>query len=288
MTPLRNRPLDAFLVFWFSLFAVSSLIFEPFIVFGVDLSSATDPVGRTWYWYARSFDPVFLETPLWLRIMCGIDAFIFGPFYLILIYALTRARNWIRTPALLYGAAIVYSTLVYFGYELFDPVNRAQANLPMVFLINIPYTLVPLLLLWRMKRAPAFGGAVFRVSSGVMHAQEFAEWWVAAWSNRDVDAIAARFAEDVRFVSPRAAQVTGDPLVVGRAALRDYWHRAVANVESIVFTLDYVLEDARGKRLVIVYTSDIDGRRRRACELIELDDVGEIIAAEAMHGCSLP
>jgi len=121
-----------------------------------------------------------------------------------------------------------------------------------------------------------------------MDAHDFAEWWVAAWSNLEVDAIAARFAEDVRFVSPRAAEVTGEPVVHGRAALKEYWDRAVSHVESIAFTLDYVLEDAGGKRIAIVYVSDIDGRRRRACELMELDDVGEIISAEAMHGCALP
>lgn len=156
MTKLRERPFDAFLVSWFVLFAVSSLAFEPFIVFGVDLSTATDPVGRTWFWYARSFDPIFLETPLWLRIMCGIDAFVFGPFYLVLIYALVRARNWIRVPALLYGAAIVYSTAVYFGFEVLDPVNRSQTNLLAVFVVNIPFTIVPLLLMWRMRSRPAF------------------------------------------------------------------------------------------------------------------------------------
>ena len=69
VTPLRKRPLDAFLVCCFCLFAVSSLIYEQFIVFGVDLSTTTDPFGRSWYWYAASFDPVFLGTPLWLRIM---------------------------------------------------------------------------------------------------------------------------------------------------------------------------------------------------------------------------
>jgi len=76
VTSLRNHPFDAFLVIWFALFAVSSLVFEPFIVFGVDLATSTSFVGRTWFWYASSFDPIFLDTPLWLRIMCGIDAFV--------------------------------------------------------------------------------------------------------------------------------------------------------------------------------------------------------------------
>lgn len=156
VTPLRRRPFDLFLVAWFCVFAVTSLVYEQFIVFGVDLSATTDPVGRSWYWYARSFDPVFLDTPLWLRIMCAVDAYVFGPCYLVLIYAFVRGRNWVRVPALLYGAAIVYSTLVYFGWEFLDAGNRAQANLAVVFLVNIPYTIVPLLLMWRMRRAEPF------------------------------------------------------------------------------------------------------------------------------------
>ena len=154
--PLRSRPFDAFLVFWFCLFAVSSLVYEQFIVFGIDLSRTTDIFGRSWYWYAASFDPIFLETPLWLRIMCTIDAYVFGPFYLVLIYALVRERNWIRIPALLYGTAIVYSTVVYFGYEFLDEANRAEADLLAVFIVNVPYTIVPLLLMWRMRRGEPF------------------------------------------------------------------------------------------------------------------------------------
>ena len=121
-----------------------------------------------------------------------------------------------------------------------------------------------------------------------MNRQEFASWWAQSWSNRDVDAVAACFADNVRFVSPRAAEVTGNPVVVGRPALRDYWQRAVESVGSIVFNLEQVLEDVGGEQIVIVYTSDIDGQRKRACEFMRFDDEGKIAAAEAMHGCLLP
>jgi hypothetical protein len=153
----RARRLDVFLVFWFCLFAISSLVYEQYVIFGVDLSKATDVFGRSWYWYASSIDPVFLDTPLWLRIMCAIDGYVFGPFDLVLIFALVRGRNWIRIPALLYAAAIVYSTAVYFGWELLDAPNRAEANLLGILLVNIPYTIIPLLLMWRMRNPEPFG-----------------------------------------------------------------------------------------------------------------------------------
>jgi hypothetical protein len=153
---LRERPFDLFLVFWFFAFSISSFVFEQFIVFGVDLSTTTDVFGRTWYWYARSFDPVFLDTPLWLRIMCTIDGYVFGAFYPVFIYAFVRGRNWVRIPALLYGSAIVYSTVVYFAWEFLDAANRQSANLPAVVIVNIPYTIVPLLLMWRVRHPAPF------------------------------------------------------------------------------------------------------------------------------------
>ncbi len=57
-------------------------------------------------------------------------------------------------PGLLYVTAIVYSLFVYFGAEVWT--ERQRANLPMVFLINIPYLIIPLLLAWRLRRARPF------------------------------------------------------------------------------------------------------------------------------------
>ena len=85
--------------------------------------------------------------------MCAIDGFVFGPFYLVLIWALVREREWIRLPALLYVAAIVYSTLVYFGYEFW--VEAERANMLMVILVNVPYTIMPIILgirMWPSRR----------------------------------------------------------------------------------------------------------------------------------------
>jgi hypothetical protein len=142
------------LVVCFAVFAFTSLVMEMYIVFDVDLRAAEDPFGRAWRFYCQ-WDPVFLDTPTWLRVMCGIDAFVFGPFYLVLIAAFVRRCEWIRLPALLYVAAIVYSTLVYFGYELVA--ERERANLLMVVLINVPYTIMPLLLGWRVWQPKLFG-----------------------------------------------------------------------------------------------------------------------------------
>lgn len=46
--------------------------------------------------------------------------------------------------------------------------------------------------------------------------------WVAAWNRADVEAVLAHYADDVVFVSPLAATLTGDPEVLGKAELRAY------------------------------------------------------------------
>ena len=155
--PLKQRPMVIFLLRWLSLFCFTSLVFEQYIVFGVDLAASDDIIAQSWYWYAKSFDPVFLDTPLWLRVMCAIGAYVFGACYLFFIYALVKGNNAIRMPALLYGAAIVYSTVVYFAWEFLDEQNRQEANLLAVFVVNIPYTIIPLMLMWRVRDAKPFG-----------------------------------------------------------------------------------------------------------------------------------
>ena len=151
-----EHPLDKLFIVAFSVFAFTSLVLEQWIVWGVDLPAATDPLGRAWRWYAETYDPLLLDRLLSIRVMFGIDAFVFGTFYLVLVYAFVRRRNWIRMPALLYGAAMVYSVLVYDLMEAFSE-HAAQTNLAMVLLIGAPYTVIPLLLIWRMWEPEPFG-----------------------------------------------------------------------------------------------------------------------------------
>lgn len=153
-----EHPLDKLFIVAFSIFAFTSLILEQWIVWGVDLRTATDPLGQAWFWYAETYDPLLLDRLLSIRVMFGIDAFVFGTFYLVLVYAFVRRRNWIRMPALLYGAAMFYSIVVYVVMEAFSE-HAEQTNLPMVLLIGAPYSIIPLLLVWRMWKPEPFGPA---------------------------------------------------------------------------------------------------------------------------------
>jgi len=73
-------------------------------------------------------------------------------------------------------------------------------------------------------------------------AQTFAREWVKAWNDHDLEAILAHYADDVVFHSPRIRIVTGRDVdaLNGRAALRDYWGRALDLARDLYFEVDQV------------------------------------------------
>jgi ketosteroid isomerase-like protein len=76
----------------------------------------------------------------------------------------------------------------------------------------------------------------------IFDAQSYAEQWIADWNTRDLAVILPHYAEDVVFRSPVAARVRPESggVIVGKAALADYWGAALAQVPDLHFTLDTV------------------------------------------------
>lgn len=115
-------------------------------------------------------------------------------------------------------------------------------------------------------------------------ATAFAAEWAAAWNRRDLDAVLAHFDDQVAFTSPRAVDVTGAATVHGKAALRAYWTKALAAIGSLRFQVDRAVWDAETRELAIIYTSHIDGRRRRVSENLRFGANGLVASAEVFHG----
>lgn len=102
--PLRQRPVDIFFTVIFLAFAVTSVISDLLPTVSVDFSPASgNPLVQGNYWYAHDADPLFMNPPVWMRFVTGLSAFVYGPFYLVLAYALVRGRNWIQLPAVIYA-----------------------------------------------------------------------------------------------------------------------------------------------------------------------------------------
>jgi hypothetical protein len=152
-TPISARPRDWFFVVAFSLFAFSSIFSDAW--HGLGLIDETSFWGRANLWYGRVAGDDFLmadhEFP---RLNTWISGFIYGPFYIVLVYAFVKGANWVRVPALIYVGSMLhgYVEFMWWEYALGSP-----PRVPAVFwAFNAPYGIVPILLAARMWRPRPF------------------------------------------------------------------------------------------------------------------------------------
>jgi hypothetical protein len=110
-------------------------------------------------------------------------------------------------------------------------------------------------------------------------ADRFATEWIDAWNAHDLDAIVAHYAEDVSFVSPFVAALTGDESarIEGRAALREYFRLGLEAYPDLHFDLFTALPGASS---IALHYRSVGGRL--AIETMELDADG-LVARAAAH-----
>ena len=156
--PLRARPIDIVFAVFFSVFIITCFISDLLPTIGVDFSKPSDNFfANSNYWYAQDADPLFMNPPVWMRIVTGLSAFVYLAFYLVLVPSLLRGWNRIQLPAVIYATMIAGVTgIIVFGVEFFGEPEFQTQN-PIKFLaFNLPYVLVPLLLLIRMRKPLPF------------------------------------------------------------------------------------------------------------------------------------
>lgn len=156
--PLRERPIDVFFAVIFVLFAVTSGISDAVPTLGIEMSpDSTNPLARANYWYAIDADPLFMHPPVWMRFVTGLSTFVYGPFYLVLAWCLVKGKNGIQLPAVIYATMISSITgVIVFGVEFFGEEPFRTTN-PVKFLsFNLPYVIIPLVLLARMRKPMPF------------------------------------------------------------------------------------------------------------------------------------
>jgi hypothetical protein len=156
--PLRERRVDIVFAVVFAAFTVTSVISDLLPTIGVDFSH---PSGnffvRSNYWYAHDADPLFMNPPDWMRIVTGLSAFVYMPFYVVLVYALLAGRNWIQLPSVVYATMIASITgVIVFGVEFFGEAALRTHNPAKFLAFNLPYVVLPLLLLARMRKPLPF------------------------------------------------------------------------------------------------------------------------------------
>ena len=155
---LGQRRIDVFFIVIFSVFIITSLISDLLPTVGVDFTHpSSNFFANSNYWYAHDADPLFMHPPVWMRIVTGLSAFVYMPFYIVLVAALARGWNWIQLPSVIYATTITMLTgVVVFGVEFFGE-PQFQTQNPLKFLaFNLPYVLIPILLLIRMRKPQPF------------------------------------------------------------------------------------------------------------------------------------
>jgi hypothetical protein len=132
--PLRRRPIDIFFAVMFTIFIVTSCIADMLPTLGVDF---TQPNGTflvdSNYWYAHDADPLFMNPPVWMRIVTGLSAFVYLAFYLVLVPSLIKGWNRIQLPAVIYATMIASITgIIVFGVEFFGDPDAEPREVPRV------------------------------------------------------------------------------------------------------------------------------------------------------------
>ena len=104
--------------------------------------------------YGRTLDPLLMARPVWWKMTIWLDVLFYGPFYAFAIYAFIKGREWIRIPALIYSGAMFAGVFIILGEEIAGP--SATPQLPIVLLLNLPWLLMPVLIVFRMAKEHPF------------------------------------------------------------------------------------------------------------------------------------
>ncbi len=153
-TPLSDRKSDIFFVCCFCFFAFSSFFSDA--LHGLNLIHGDGFWAQANVWYAEvSGDEFFLQDHAYVRFATLISGLIYGPFYLVLVYAFIKGANWIRLPALIYVGAMCHGMTEFICWEY--GIGPAPSIPGVFWAFNLPYALVPILLGIRMGHHMPFG-----------------------------------------------------------------------------------------------------------------------------------
>src|SRR5262245_23789958 len=104
-------------------------------------------------------------------------------------------------------------------------------------------------------------------------ARAIAKATIDAWNSHDLERILEHYSDEIELVSPVAAERLGDPsgTVRGKAALRDYFKRALDAYPNLRFDLEDVMW---GLKSVVLYYANQRGTMTG--EFMEIDEAGKI------------
>ena len=112
-------------------------------------------------------------------------------------------------------------------------------------------------------------------------ALEFARKHVEVWNAHELDAIVDLYTDTVELVSPLAAALSGDAVIRGRAALREYFARGLEKYPELKFEIIDVFR-CRSSVTVVYFGAG----RKRVAEVMFLRDDHKIERVFAHYLCA--
>lgn len=165
---LRERKLDWFFLVAFSLFICTSIVTDSVNGLNGQLDPNSGYGIERWVYhsYAKFADPLLIANPPQVRVSAFISAFIWLPMYVFFILGFYKGWNIIRVPGLVYGGALTHGMITYMAEGMFGNVaTQGWRTLPQCqepdtlyyFFVNLPYLVLPALMIWRMWKPYPFG-----------------------------------------------------------------------------------------------------------------------------------
>lgn len=153
--PFSQRRVDIILVAFF----LVNLLFVSYFI-DIEQLVIADPAHFTYpiwpprlvidavHWWGNNFDPLLMARPVFFKVTIWLDNLLYGPFYLIAIYAYYKGKEWIRLPSIIYAVSMMSGVIMILSEEAFGQYHTS--HLALVIAANASWIIFPLIILFRM------------------------------------------------------------------------------------------------------------------------------------------
>ena len=109
-------------------------------------------------------------------------------------------------------------------------------------------------------------------------AAQFANEWIGAWNNHDMDAVMAHYADDVVFCSPFIVQINNDPTgtIKDKTSLRTYLEKALERYPDLHFELYKTLASVNS---IALYYKSVNNLTAAECMVLNKEGKVSMVLA---------
>ena len=143
--PITQRPLDLFLIAFFSISVLYGFLFSLPEGLGVPVSADSPwPPLRSLHEWAVAEEPAHLDPPPNLIAACLFDGFFQAPALLFIVIGLWKLRSWLRPLGLIYVGAATTNMFFYFTQTFLG--DHPPPNTAYYLAFNLPWLIAPMVL----------------------------------------------------------------------------------------------------------------------------------------------